>query len=61
MIVIQHWREDELYEEIHIHRDMIRFNQDGTVSILFPPGYIEIVASDELRFSPCQLKAIAQR
>jgi hypothetical protein len=61
MIEIEHWREGELFEVIKITKDMVRRHTDGSVSVKFPPGLIEIATDDELRFAACQLKAIARK
>ena len=58
---VEHWRDGEVFEVIEITDAMIRRHGDGSVSVKFPPGLIEIATEDELRVSLCQLKAIARK
>jgi hypothetical protein len=60
-MIVEHWREDELFEVIDITDAMVRRHVDGSVSVKFPAGLIEIATEDELRFPLCQLKAIARK
>jgi hypothetical protein len=47
---IEHWRDGELIEKSEITAAMIHRREDGTASVVFPPGCIELVTGDELRF-----------
>jgi hypothetical protein len=47
---IEHWRDGELIERIELTAAVIHHCDDGTAHVVFPPGCIELVTGDELRF-----------
>jgi len=55
--VLELWRDDELVARYRITSDMLRVS-NGKVRIVMPPGYIEIVTGDELRFDPTDLMVL---
>jgi hypothetical protein len=58
--MLELWRDDELVACYRVTSDMLRVS-NGKVCIVMPPGYVEIVTGDELRFDPTEIIAAIAR
>lgn len=48
-MIVEHWRDGELYERVNLIPNMIQASK--TVIITLPVGLIELATYDELRFN----------
>lgn len=48
--IIEHWRDGECIARIAVTERMIQRNENGTASIVFPPGQTVMATGDELVF-----------